>query len=249
MNLAGSQRIAAPRDRVWAALNDADILRQAIPGCQSLSKEGVDQFRAVVSLRVGPMDARFTGVVRLSELNPPSAYTITGEGQGGAAGFAKGAAKVSLAEENGATILSYDVDVQVGGRLAQLGGPVVDATAKQLAAAFFKRFGELVAPPPSAAVARREEARSSTLAPAQSLATGSQIAWPLAVAAAFLAGLLFTDGAHHGASGWSGMAAGLLIVVVAAAAFEFGRRASAPTIVLDPKLLRRLADLAAERKE
>lgn len=150
MKMFGEQRIEAPRQRVWEGLNDADILRQCIPGCQSLEREGDDRFNATVSLKVGPIGARFAGAVTLSERDPPSSYVITGEGKGGVAGFASGMAKVRLEEDTGATILSYDVEALVGGKIAQLGGAIVDATAKRLAGSFFKRFGELmVAPAPT----------------------------------------------------------------------------------------------------
>src|SRR5687767_3145268 len=99
MQMTGEQRIAAPRERVWAALNDPDVLRQCIPGCQSLDKEGDDRMRAVVEVKIGPIGARFNGAVAISDLNPPESYTITGEGQGGTVGTAKGGAKVRLADE------------------------------------------------------------------------------------------------------------------------------------------------------
>lgn len=245
MNLTGSQHIAAPKQRVWEALNDPEILRRSIPGCQSLDKEADDRYRATVAIKIGPMDARFAGAVRLSDLNPPNAYTIAGEGQGGAAGFAKGAAKVSLAEEGAGTQLAYDVDVTVGGRLAQLGGPIIDATAKQLAGAFFKRFGEIVAPPPAPEPAASDSpvtaARESVAArPAVASRSGFPAAWILALAVAFLAGMLVGGAPVGDGAGWIGLSIGLLIVVVAAAGFEFGRRAAAPVVTLDAALLKRL---------
>jgi uncharacterized protein len=150
MEMKGEQRIAAPRQRVWEALNDADVLRQCIPGCQSLEKTADDRLQAVVEIKIGPIGARFSGAVTISDANPPESYTISGEGQGGTVGNAKGGAKVRLAEVEGGTLLSYEVDAQVGGRLAQLGGPIIDATAKQLAGRFFTKFGEVVEGPAAA---------------------------------------------------------------------------------------------------
>src|SRR5262245_21619309 len=131
MNLSGEQQVAAPRQRVWEALNDPEVLRQCIPGCQSLDKEGDDRFNAVAEVKVGPIGARFRGTVQLSDLDAPNGYTITGQGNGGIAGNAKGGAKVRLSDVDGGTLVSYDVQAEVGGRMAQLGGPIIDATAKQ----------------------------------------------------------------------------------------------------------------------
>jgi carbon monoxide dehydrogenase subunit G len=154
MKITGEQLIAAPREAVWRALNDPEILRQAIPGCESLERAGDNAFKAVVSSRIGPIAARFNGNVRLSDLNPPNSYTLTGEGSGGAAGNAKGVAKVRLEPAQGGTRLIYDVDAQISGKLAQIGSRVVDAAAKMLAGQFFDRFGKVVvgeAPPPKVA--------------------------------------------------------------------------------------------------
>ena len=126
------------------------MLRQCIPGCRSLERESDDRLRATVEIKIGPIGAKFDGAVTLSELNPPESYTITGQGQGGTVGTAKGGAKVRLTEADGDTVLSYEVDAEVGGRLAQLGGPIIDATAKQLAAKFFRQFGEVVEGPAEA---------------------------------------------------------------------------------------------------
>lgn len=244
MQMTGEQRIAAPRAKVWAALNDPDVLRQCIPGCQSLEKDG-DALKALVNIKIGPIGARFTGKVTLSDLNPPTSYTITGEGQGGTAGFAKGAAKVRLADDGAGTLLSYDVDAQVGGRMAQLGGAVIDATAKQMANTFFKRFGEIVAPSQAAAggaAPRAVSGASQTVA-----ASGGGAPWPLAwvmglIAAAF-AGFLIGGGVDDGDSVWAGVAMCALIIVTAGAGYEFGRR-SAPVIVLDKAALERLTGKA-----
>ncbi|HYP63837.1 MAG TPA: carbon monoxide dehydrogenase subunit G, partial [Acidocella sp.] len=141
MKMTGEQNIAASRQKVWEALNDQEVLRQSIPGCQSLEKDADGRLNAVVAVKIGPIGARFAGAVTLSELDPPNGYKITGEGQGGMAGSAKGGAKVRLADAPGGTLLSYEVEAEVGGRLAQLGGPMIDATAKQLAGKFFEQFG------------------------------------------------------------------------------------------------------------
>ena len=158
MEMSGQQRIAAARDRVWAALNDPDILKQCIPGCQELTKEGDNAFSAKVRAKVGPVSANFTGQVTLSDMVPPESYTISGEGKGGAAGFAKGGAKVSLAEDGDGTLLSYDVEAKVGGKMAQLGARLIDGTARKMADDFFGRFSELVAPAPEAAPEAAEPA-------------------------------------------------------------------------------------------
>ena len=147
MKMSESQRIEAPRQKVWEALNDADVLKASIPGCEELTKHSETEMEAKVKLKVGPVKATFGGKVTLEDLNPPESYRIVGEGSGGVAGFAKGGATVRL-EEDGpdATILHYDVDAQIGGKLAQLGSRLIDSTARRLAGEFFKTFGEQVAP-------------------------------------------------------------------------------------------------------
>ncbi len=146
MDMNGSERIEAPVDAVWRALNDPEILKQAIPGCESLEKTSDTAMTAKVVLKVGPIKARFEGAVELQNLNPPNSYTISGEGKGGIAGFAKGGADVSLeADGPDATILSYTVKAEVGGKIAQLGSRLIDSTSKKLAGEFFSKFGELVA--------------------------------------------------------------------------------------------------------
>lgn len=151
MDMNGSQRIEASRETVYAALNDVEILRQCIPGCESIDKTSENEMTAKVTLKIGPVKASFTGKVTLSDFDPPNGYTISGEGSGGAAGFAKGGAEVTLVADGDATILNYDVDAQIGGKLAQLGGRLIDATAKKLAGDFFEKFGAIVAPPPEGA--------------------------------------------------------------------------------------------------
>lgn len=149
MDMSDSQRIAAPRELVWAGLNDPEVLRQSIPGCQEIEKVSDTELTAKVTLKIGPVKATFNGKVTLSDLDPPNGYVISGEGAGGAAGHAKGSATVRLeADGPDATILHYDVKAQVGGKIAQLGGRLIDATAKKLAGEFFTKFGDVVAPPP-----------------------------------------------------------------------------------------------------
>ena len=145
MQMNDSQRIPASKEKVWAALNNPDILKQCIPGCQSLEMSTPNEMTATVVLRIGPVKATFGGKVTLSDLDPPNSYRISGEGSGGIAGFAKGGATVKLTEEGpDVTILAYEVDAQIGGKLAQLGARLIDSTAKKLASEFFASFGEVV---------------------------------------------------------------------------------------------------------
>jgi carbon monoxide dehydrogenase subunit G len=143
MDMTGEYKIAAPRARVWAALNDPEVLRQAIPGCEDVKKLSDTELEASARAKIGPVSARFSGKVTLSDLNPPQGYTLTGEGSGGAAGFAKGEAKVTLSEDGDATILRYTVKAIIGGKLAQLGQRLVDGAAKKMADEFFEKFSEL----------------------------------------------------------------------------------------------------------
>lgn len=147
MDMSGSQRIEAPRERVWEALNDPEILRQCIPGCEVVDKVSDTEFAAKVVAKVGPVSAKFSGKVTLSDMDPPNGYTISGEGSGGAAGFGKGGAKVTLEPDGGATLLSYTAHAQVGGKLAQIGSRLVDATARKMADDFFTRFTAVVGAP------------------------------------------------------------------------------------------------------
>ncbi len=146
MDMQGSERIEAPIDAVWNALNDPDILRRAIPGCESLEKISDTSMVAKVVLKIGPIKAKFEGAVELQNLNPPRSYTISGEGKGGLAGFAKGGADVSLESDGpSATVLTYVVKAEVGGKIAQLGSRLIESTSKKLAAEFFANFGAAVA--------------------------------------------------------------------------------------------------------
>ena len=147
MELNDEIRIDAPREKIFAALNDPDILLKCIPGCEKLEQLSETELIAMVVTRIGPIKAKFTGHVTLSDLNPPSSYTISGEGKGGPAGFAKGGAKITLEEDGEATVMRYEVQVDVGGKLAQLGGRLIEGTAKKLSADFFNAFKQEVAGP------------------------------------------------------------------------------------------------------
>ncbi|MDR5653609.1 CoxG family protein [Ruixingdingia sedimenti] len=147
MQLADQRDIAAPPETVWAALFDPQVLAACVPGCESMTGSPEAGFEAVVVQKVGPVKARFTGVVTLSDIVPGESCTITGEGKGGAAGFAKGAAKVTLAPSDRGTLLGYTVEANVGGKLAQLGSRVIDGFARKMADDFFARFQDAVEGP------------------------------------------------------------------------------------------------------
>lgn len=247
MKMNGEQLIAAPRQRVWEALNDPEILKQCIPGCQSLEKEADDRLKATVAIKIGPIGAKFNGAVTLSELDPPNGYLISGEGQGGTAGSAKGSARVSLADQGSGTMLRYTVDADVSGRLAQVGGVIIDATAKQLAGVFFKRFGEIVAVPAASEPASPAETSAPGQAPAAPVATASApvavqgavpypypaaaaterspsaFYWLITVFLAGIAGFLFASDGHYGSSA-GGALVGIVIAGLALFSFEMGRR-------------------------
>ena len=143
--IEGEERISAPVQKVWEALNDADVLKECIPGCQSLEKNSDTDLAAIVVLKIGPIKAKFTGAVKLKNLKPPHSYTIEGEGKGGIAGFAKGGADVTLtADGPGITVLNYAAKADVGGKIAQLGSRLITSTSKKLAGEFFSTFNEKV---------------------------------------------------------------------------------------------------------
>ena len=144
MDLTGEYRIPAARQDVWEALNDPEVLKQCIDGCQELSKNSDTQFSAKVTAKVGPVKAKFSGKVTLSDLDPPNGYKISGEGQGGVAGFAKGGATVKLTEDGADTVLSYSANAEVGGKLASVGSRLVEGVAKKQADDFFGKFSEIV---------------------------------------------------------------------------------------------------------
>lgn len=153
MVIEGEERIEAPVEAVWQALNDPEVLKDCIPGCEELEKISDTELSAVVALKIGPIKARFNGAVELTNLNPPHSYTISGEGKGGVAGFAKGGADVSLkADGPGATILSYSAKADVGGKMAQLGSRLIQSTSKKLAGQFFSDFNARVSGGGEAAV-------------------------------------------------------------------------------------------------
>lgn len=242
MRMTGEERIAAPRARVWDALNDPDVLRQCIPGCQSLEREADGTLRATVEVKIGPIGARFNGAVTLSEIDAPNGYRITGEGQGGTVGHAKGGAKVRLADDGAGTILSYEVEAEVGGRLAQLGGPIIDATAKQLAGKFFKKFNEVVsgvaptaalagAPVAASAAASAPVAGTAAAPGAVAAAPVAYVAAPsapasypwgimLALVAAILTGFLI---GRSEAADWWMAAVAVLVVLAASAGWQAGK--------------------------
>jgi carbon monoxide dehydrogenase subunit G len=152
MEFSGTQTIAAPRETVWAALNDPAVLQACVPGCESFSARSEDEYEAVVQAAVGPVKARFKGSLTLSERRANEGYRIAGKGEGGVAGFGKMQAVVTLADapEAGATVLSYDATADVGGKLAQVGSRLVASVANRMADEFFKRFSEQLAPPAEA---------------------------------------------------------------------------------------------------
>jgi carbon monoxide dehydrogenase subunit G len=140
MKLNDEIHINSSREEVFTALNNTEILRKSIPGCEKIKRISEAELEVVVVAKIGPIKAKFNGQVSISDLNPPESYTITGEGSGGAAGFAKGGAKVFLEENGMATILRYEVQAEVGGKIAQLGGRLIDGAAKKLAGEFFNNF-------------------------------------------------------------------------------------------------------------
>jgi hypothetical protein len=208
MEIKGEYRIAAPREKVFAALNDPAILQACIPGCESLDKTSDTEMTAKVRLRIGPVSAAFTGKVTLSDLDPPNGYRISGEGQGGAAGFAKGGAVVTLREDAGDTLLNYNVDAQVGGKIAQVGARLIDGTAKKLADEFFGKFAGMVgAPAPAVGDAAALDATGAasivppSSTPPSSSPVGAATAPPSASAA---------KGYRH----WLIIGAGIVVLVV-----------------------------------
>jgi hypothetical protein len=144
MTMTGEVQLPAPRQTVWEKLNDPGVLKQTIPGCESLEKTSDTSFQAVAVTKIGPVKARWKGRVSLTDLDPPNGYKIVGEGEGGVAGFAKGSADVRLSDKDGGTLLTYNVDAQIGGKLAQLGQRLINGAAKKMADDFFKKFAEAV---------------------------------------------------------------------------------------------------------
>lgn len=244
MDMIGQQRISASRDKVWQALNDPEILKASIPGCEELERLSDTSMAATALIKVGPIKAKFEGNVTFSELDPPNGYRISGEGKGGIAGFAKGGANLRLESDGACTILHYSVSAEVGGKLSQLGGRLIDVTARQMSAAFFKKF--------SAEIARRnrvarvstdtEESRKSVvsgveLSPAQKITATSPgqitslILFCAALAGcsyAFGAGLLRLIPADSGRLHIStDFASALVLIVIASIGFLLGRQTNA----------------------
>ena len=176
MEMTGEYKIPAPREKVWEALNDPEILKACIPGCQELAKESDTELSATVKSKVGPVSATFKGKVTLSDVDAPNGYKISGEGTGGVAGFAKGGAEVSLADDGDGTLLNYTATGQVGGKLAQIGSRLIDSTAKKMANEFFGKFAEVVAAENAAPEASQEAETSA--APAQETAIETPAAAP-----------------------------------------------------------------------
>lgn len=167
MKITGSYDIDADRETVWKALNDPEVLKDCIPGCESLEVTGENELTAAVTAKVGPVKAKFNGSVELKDLNPPSSYRIEGSGKGGAAGFAKGGADVSLEEKDGGgTVLTYEADAQVGGKLAQVGGRLIDGTARKMADQFFAKFRDHV---------EASSAEAARATPQEPAAPGSEV--------------------------------------------------------------------------
>ncbi len=173
MQMSGEYRIEASRDAVWAALNDPEVLKQAIPGCQEIEKVSDTEFAAKVKVKVGPVSAKFDGKVTFTDLDPPNGYTISGEGKGGPAGFARGGAKVRLEADGAATLLHYEVEALVGGKLAQIGSRLIDATAKKMAGDFFAKFAEVVGGPAATPGEAAEEAAGEATVPAEAPAAAA----------------------------------------------------------------------------
>jgi carbon monoxide dehydrogenase subunit G len=144
MTMTGEVQLPAPQETVWAKLNDPEVLKACIPGCETLDVIGDNEYQAVATNKIGPVKARFKGKVRLTDLDPPNGYRISGEGDGGVAGFAKGGASVTLSPKDGGTLLTYNVEAQIGGKLAQLGQRLINGAAKKLADQFFAKFAGAV---------------------------------------------------------------------------------------------------------
>jgi len=186
MKMTGEELIPAPQQRVWEALNDPEVLKQCIPGCEEINKTSTTSFEARVVAKVGPVKATFNGAVTLSDIDAPNGYTISGEGKGGAAGFAKGGAKVRLMPVGDSTRLAYDVDAQVGGKLAQIGSRLIDATAKKMADQFFGKFAEIAGGGAAPVAAGAEAAAGVAPTPAK---LGGMPSWVIPAIIAILLGL------------------------------------------------------------
>jgi carbon monoxide dehydrogenase subunit G len=199
MEMTGEYKIPAPRQKVWEALNDPEVLKTCIPGCQELNKESDTELTATVKSKVGPVSATFKGKVTLSDIDAPNGYKIFGEGTGGVAGFAKGGAEVKLADDGDGTLLTYEATGQVGGKLAQIGSRLIDSTAKKMANEFFGKFAEIVAadnaPAAAAAPAAAEpEAAPAAAAPAAAPAAAATPSAPPAKASGGISPVVWVGG-------------------------------------------------------
>lgn len=282
MDMTGQQRIPASREIVWKALNDPAVLQACIPGCQELTKTSDTQMTATALIKVGPVTAKFQGAVTLSDLDPPNGYRIAGEGQGGVAGFAKGSAVVRLEQDGDDTILHYEVSAQVGGKLSQLGGRLIDATAKQMSGLFFKRFAEEIETQyadgallqPDAGPAMSDRAANASPAPNaprpqaprrprpapapmdvtpgifKHAKTAGIVLLLAAVAACWylFGGALPSLAPNSGAHVSPDFTSGVLLVIVAAVGYLFGRQQTG-TIHVDRDAINQLAQALAERRE
>jgi len=226
MKLSGEQTIPAPREKVWAALNDADVLRRSIEGCETLDRTSDTGFEARVVARIGPVKAGFTGKVTLSDIDPPNGYTITGEGSGAGAGFAKGGAVVRLSGEGNTTRLSYEVNADVGGKLAQIGARLIEGSARKMADSFFSRFAAIVAEDGATTTASSTTpapAPAPTPPPVQAqtqstaIGPGAFFGMLMAVAASFAAGRMSV----RFDAGWVVVA--MLLLVTISAGYLLGR--------------------------
>ena len=207
MDMSGERRIHAPRQKVWEALNDPEILKACIPGCDSMERLDDNELKATAAIKIGPISAKFAGKVTMSDIDPPNGYTISGEGQGGVAGFAKGGAAVHLTDIDGGTLLTYDVKAQVGGKIAQLGARLIDASAKQMAETFFDRFSAHLAPAERELVTAPDTGDS---------AHPSTVAVPRGPD---LLDLIPPQPAGIPVIGWLGIGAGTLILLILASSF------------------------------
>ena len=167
MKMNGEIRVPTDRETVWRALNDPEVLKDCLPGCQEIEKTSETEMTATLVIKVGPVKATFAGGVTLSDLDPPNGYTISGQGQGGAAGFASGEAKVRLVADGGETVVQYDVDAKVGGKLAQIGSRLIDSTAKKLSKQFFDSLAEKLGGGEDAEVEDAAEPEPEPATPAQ----------------------------------------------------------------------------------
>jgi carbon monoxide dehydrogenase subunit G len=191
MDIKGEERIPVPIQTVWEGLNSTDILLQAIPGCESIERTGENELQAKVMIKLGPVTARFSGKVSMSEIRPLEGYTLNFEGSGGAAGFAKGSAEIRLQDEGHQTLLTYNAKASIGGKLGQLGSRLIEGSAKKLSAEFFSAFAKAVGPAQASGDTESGQSEGSDSAMKASQRPGlsifqSRFFWMAAAAAAAL---------------------------------------------------------------